>query len=129
MSRPLLCPLCMVPMRPVAGLPGLWKCTRVPEHEFDEDGASEDVTPEEEAAWSRTITENPLLDRAGQGVAPRYWLSHIGIDYPLHPPPQSNGGDGSYCQPLGDIAPGGGSKSGKRKKSKKKPPQPELWGA
>jgi len=49
-----------------------------------------------------------------------HWLAHIGITTPLLPPPQANGSDGTYCQPLGTIRHSGGSKSGRRRKKPKK---------
>ena len=108
-------------MRPVAGFPGVWKCTAVPEHEFDEDGATEDVTPEEQAQWAREAARR----RAGG----QYWLSHIGIYHPLLPPPQGNTKDGTYCLPLGEIQ-RGSNKSGRRRKKPAKKGRPsylEPW--
>lgn len=131
----MACPLCEEEMVPVPGRSAAWHCTTDPRHEFE-------VRPTTRPPLE-LIRHNPLLDRAKGPLTPSappaqeqgeeqkpppFWLAHIGITMPLLPPLQSNMGPGDYCQPKGDIAPGGGSKSGKRKKKPKKPPL-EPWGA
>jgi hypothetical protein len=100
----LICPRCAVPMVEVVGYDGLHVCTADPGHVFDEDG----VPPEP----PKPMGYNHLMGRA----AP-FWLSHLGIDQPIDRVAQSNYGDGRMM--MGPAAPGGGSKS-KRKKPKLK---------
>lgn len=49
-----------------------------------------------------------------------HWLEHIGIKDPLPPVPQANISDGGLCLNRGVIAPGGGSKNGRKRKKPEK---------
>lgn len=116
----MACPLCEEEMIPVPGRPATWRCITNPGHILS-------LSPTMACApVPEIIRDSPLIERA-RGLAPAHWLAHIGITGALLPPPQSNAGPGDYCQPLGDIAPGGGSKSGRRKKPPKKLKE-DLWG-
>lgn len=103
--------------------PGRWRCTSDPRHVFMVTCQPASAPPKAPAPQSTAPARNAEREQKPQ----RFWLSHIGLAGPLLPPPQSNAGDGTYCQPLGDTAPGGGSKSG-RKKPKPKKLREELWG-
>ncbi|MFZ5815338.1 MAG: hypothetical protein ACOY93_08540 [Bacillota bacterium] len=128
----MACPLCGEEM--VLTGRGEWRCTADPRH----------VLEVETTYRGPLIRRNPLLNRAKGPLAPSwapaeedwweedqptgFWLSHIGITTPLLPPPQSNAGPGDYCQPLGDIAPGGGSKAGRKRKKPPRRLKEDLWG-
>lgn len=120
--------------------PGVWRCTRDPRHVFTVTMAPA-PTPAKEmppAAKRGAAAHRALEEKAGAVTVreerkrldkpPPFWLTHIGITEPLMPPLQSNAGDGSYCQPLGDIAPGGGSKNRVKKQKKPKKMREDLWG-
>jgi hypothetical protein len=119
----MACPACGAEMRPAPGEYGVWICTAHPGHQLRLHPRAVCQPPR------KTIKDSPLLDRATGGTVPVHWLAHIGITSVLLPPPQSNAGPGDYCQPLGDIKAGGGSKSGRKRKKPKKSVPLEPWGA
>lgn len=110
----LPCPVCKHEMHPVPGTAGSWRCVANEDHEFLTGGGGGGprlvcVKP------SPMPQDNGLLMRASP-LTLRHWLSHIGIISYLPSVPQCNPGDGTYCQPLGPIAPGGGGGGGRRRK-------------
>lgn len=111
----MACPACGAEMQSEPDWPGLWVCSVNPAHMFDLHPPLVCEPP------SELIRESALLDRATAGAVPTtHWLAHIGITSVLLPPPQGNTGDGTYCQFLGGIKPGGGSKNSRKRKKQKK---------
>ncbi|MBY6278262.1 hypothetical protein [Symbiobacterium thermophilum] len=109
------CPACQAEMQSVPGFPGLWVCTEDAAHILDlHPPILVCERPKE------LMRDNQWVNRGAVAGPTTHWLAHIGITTPLLPPPQSNGGDGTYCQPLGTIRHSGGSKSGRRRKKPKK---------
>jgi len=108
------CPACGAEMLPEPDWPGLWICTVDPGHMFDLNPQLVCVPPPE------PMPRTPWVERSGGGVPLTHWLAHIGITAALLPTPQGNTGDGTYCQFLGGIKPGGGSKNGRKRKKEKK---------
>ncbi|WP_374712264.1 hypothetical protein [Symbiobacterium terraclitae] len=123
----MACPACGAEMAPVIGEVGAWVCLADERHRLDLHPRLVCAPPTE------TMPRTKWTERSGGGVPLTHWLAGIGITAVLLPPPQASGGDGSYCQPLGDIRPGGGSKSGRRRRKKPKGgktiPPLEPWGA
>lgn len=122
----MACPdqTCGAEMRPER--PGrLWRCTCDHRHVFQV------ISPASRgrAAHRRLQT---AAEHTGAKREPEPWpeMERIGIKTRLLPPPQGTAGPGDYCQPLGDIAGGGGAKSGRKKRKKPKPRPPlDPWGA
>lgn len=109
------CPACQAEMQPVPGEPGVWICTADAAHILDLHPLVLVCERPQEL-----MRDNQWVNRGAVAGPTTHWLAHIGITTPLLPPPQSNGGDGTYCQQLGTIRHGGGSKSGRRRKKRKK---------
>lgn len=103
---PPICPRCVVPMKPVDGVPGLWRCPKDPDHEF-----AEEIKPPTAAS------DQPQVPDQEQP----YWLEHLGLKAPLPDLPLTSSPlDGSRCQPLGPIAPGGSKSAGRKRKKPRK---------
>lgn len=122
----MACPACGADMEPVRGEPGAWVCLADERHRLDLHPRLVCVPP----APDELVRDNPWINRGVAGGPTTHWLAHIGITTPLLPPPQANGEDGTYCQPLGTIRAGGSKKSGRRRKKKprRKVIAPlELW--
>lgn len=96
----------------VHGEAGAWVCLADERHRLDLHPRLVCAPPTE------SMPRTEWTERSGGGVPLTHWLAGIGITAVLLPPPQASGGDGSYRQPLGDIRPGGGSKSGRRRRKK-----------